>query len=276
MLVISSELTLVDADTQFSLNNPIIGYENIVDFTGISASTSDASGFYPATNMANPSTNLKWKALDSADVSITIVNDTSVDLEYVGLARHNLGTVRGQITVVGSTDGGSTYPIALAGPFIPANNEPLMFRFTKANYTNIAIVIQNMTGIPQVAVCMCGPLLALQRRIYVGHTPITYARQTSNVNGMSESGEFLGRLNIAQGRSTTFSMKNLTPDWYRDYLDPFILAAKETTFFFAWRPQSYPNEIGYCWLTSDPKMVNQSPNGMVSCDLAVGGIGDVI
>lgn len=273
MIVFSDSLVLVDPTTQFSLANPIIGYNNIVIPSQIAASSEDASGFYPATNMANPATNLKWKAAGDADATIIITNLDAVDLEYIGIARHNLGTIKSTISVDGSTDGGSTYSEALIDPFMQVTDDPIVCRFTKANYTNLRITLASNSDVPQIAVIYCGALLTLQRRIYVGHTPITLGRSRSNVNGMSESGQFLGRLFISQGRATAVSMKNLTPDWYRTYFDPFVDAAGEIPFFFAWRPEDYPDEVGYCWLAADPKPVNQASNGMMSVDLSFGGLG---
>jgi hypothetical protein len=272
MLVISSDLVLVDVSTQFSLNNPIIGYDNIVTAANISASSADASGFYPATNMANPATYALWKASSTAAQAIIINNSGDDYIEFVGIARHNLGTIKATVRIQGSQDGGSTYQ-DLTSDQLFANDDPIIFRFTKLTYDAIKIVIGAATGSPaKIAVVSVGPLLTLQRRIYVGHTPITYARQTNNVNGMSESGQFLGRLFVAEGRATSVQLKNLTPDWYRTYFDPFCIAAETLPFFFAWRPADYPNEVGYCWLASDPKPVNQGSNGLMSVDMNVGGI----
>lgn len=272
MLVISSDLVLVDPATQFSLANPIIGYQNIVTVANIAATSEDASGFYPATNLANNATYLRWQAADLTAQAITIHNDPDIDLEFVGIARHNIGTAKASVKIQGSQDGGSTF-VDLTDTQTFANDDPIMFRFTKQNYTDIKIVFGAATAVAlQVAVVFCGPLLTLQRKIYVGHTPINYGRQTVNVNGMSESGQFLGRLYVSGGRATSVSMKNLTPDWFRDFFDPFAIAAQETPFFFAWRPDEYPDEIGYCWMSSDPKMTNQSSNGLVSVDMNLGGI----
>ena len=67
-------------------------------------------------------------------------------------------------------------------------------------------------------------------------------------------------------------MLHLTPSWYRTNMVPFVEAGRETPFFFAWRPSSYPLEVGYAWLLNDPQMSNQLPNGMVQVELAMGGI----
>jgi hypothetical protein len=91
-------------------------------------------------------------------------------------------------------------------------------------------------------------------------------------NARSESGNFLGRIVINEMTETSVSMQNLTPDWYRSQLDPFIRASKETPFFFAWRPGDYPNEVGYAWITDDPQPSNQRSNGMMQIDFQMRGI----
>ena len=112
----------------------------------------------------------------------------------------------------------------------------------------------------------------LQRRIYVGHTPIPYGRESRVTTGVSESGNFLGRIVLGESLETSVDLQNMTPAWYRAEMDPFIAASKEAPFFFAWRPDSYPRETGYAWMTNNPKPSNQRSNGMMQISLSMGGI----
>jgi hypothetical protein len=132
--------------------------------------------------------------------------------------------------------------------------------------------LQPGTAAPTIAVVYCGALLVLQRRMYVGHTPINMGRDVSHASHRSVSGNFLGRIVLGRKTGTSVALQNLTPDWYRTYMHPFVLAAEEIPFFFAWRPSSYPNEIGYAWLTQDPKPSNQRTNGMMQVDLQLEGV----
>ena len=111
-----------------------------------------------------------------------------------------------------------------------------------------------------------------QRRIYVGHTPLTYAKKTKISTGRSESGQFLGRIVISELSQATVELDNMTPDWYRLYLQPFIDHAKTLPFFFAWRPLTYPNEVGYAWVMNDPALLNSRSNGMCKTTIEMGGI----
>jgi hypothetical protein len=115
-------------------------------------------------------------------------------------------------------------------------------------------------------------LLELQRKIYVGHTPLLYGDGVKVVNGQSENYNFTGRIVQATGKRSAVSSQNLTPDWYRQYFVPFQESAKEFPFFFAWRPLAYPGETGYCWMTGDVKVTNQRSNGMMQVDFSIAGI----
>lgn len=269
MIVIPSSLVITPTD-DINSDNPVIGYQNKVTTGNIAATTADAS--HPVTNLANPATysQAAWLATNTSTVYLTctLAGNTD-DINYVGLAGHNLGTVGASVSVEGDT--GSGYS-TIAGPQIQSDDSPMIFRFTTAAYTAIRVKILTPTAAPRVAVMYVGALLTLQRRLYVGHSPITMGRSRDVRNGMSEGGNFTGRIVVGGQTSTGISLQNLTASWYRSYMDPFIKAAETTPFFFAWRPNTYPKEVGYAWLTSNPIPKNQRSNGMMQVDLSMTGI----
>ena len=275
-VVISGSLTLSDTVSGggvINANNPLIGYQNRVTTSNISATTA-ATGF-PATNMANPSTNLKWVGQTSSpqpDEYITLALNTNELVDYVGIAQHNFGSAEIPVSIEVLDDGSpETWTEVISETLLP-NDQPAIFRFTPQGITSIRIRLQEGTDAPTAAVVYAGKLLVLQRRLYVGHTPINYGRKTQVTNARSESGNFLGRVVINQTASTSVSLQNLTPSWYRTYMEPFLQEAREDPFFFAWRPSDYPREVGFSWLTNDPQPSNQLPNGMMSVDLEISGI----
>ena len=269
MLYIHSAL-LLDSAYQTDANSPLIGYHNAVTVTGLVSDTAEAA--YPVTNLANPATHLFWRAASTA------VQDVTADLsaygglvDYVAIASHNFASEQIEVSVEGSTNG-TTFPHVLATGVIPADDGPLMFRFTAGVYLKVRVTFQTGTAAAQMAVLYAGKLLVGERRIYVGHTPITYGRKLRVTNGRSESGNFLGRIVTGEGRMSSVDFQNLTPTWYRSYLDPFFLAAQEAPFFWAWRPGKYPNEVGYAWLDGDPTVSNQRSNGMMQASFSMAGI----
>jgi hypothetical protein len=255
-------------------DNPLIGWRNLATAGNITTDT-EVVGF-PASNMANPSTNLRWVGEVSspeADEYVTVATDSVDDMDYIAIARHNLGSAQIPVSVeffdVSASPPGWDELIA---PVLLPNDGPALFRFPPQALASIRLRLQPGSAAPTIAVLYTGKLLVLQRRIYVGHTPINYGRSTKITNARSESGNFLGRIVLNQKTETAVALTNMTPDWYRANMEPFIQAAVEAPFFFAWRPSSYPREVGYAWLTGDPKPSNQLANGFMNVDLQMSGV----
>jgi hypothetical protein len=89
---------------------------------------------------------------------------------------------------------------------------------------------------------------------------------------MSEAGDFLGRIETQRKIENEVPLSLIDPTYYRNHIDQFLDVSKTTPFFFGWRPQTYPAEIGYCSMTNDPHPVNESPHGLISMDFAMTGV----
>jgi hypothetical protein len=144
---------------------------------------------------------------------------------------------------------------------------------TYGNYDAVRIKITPHSTKPQIGVLYVGKIMQLERGIYVGHTPITYGRDVAEVNGLAESGDFLGRIIRQTTYSSAIKMSHITPVWYRNNFDPFVLACKTKPFFYAWRLNDYANEVGFCWFSkSVPVPENTGPRGLMSVNFSVGGM----
>lgn len=255
-------------------DNPVIGYESRVTTSNVSATT-EATGS-PVKNVANPSTNLRWEGEGGSpdvDEYLTVNLDSEELVDYVAIARHNFNAAQVAVSVeYFDTVGSPTEWVELIAPVIPGDDAPLLFRFEAQSFTQIRIRMQPGSAAPYVGVLYIGELLVLQRRIYVGHSPMKYNVQTNAINAQSQAGDFLGRIILSQMTSGKVSLKNLTPEWTRTHLIPFLVFARQSPFFFAWRPETYPDEVNYAWMTNDPEPQNQLPNGMMMVDLEIKGI----
>jgi hypothetical protein len=272
-MLYNSPALFLDNSGDFNENSPLIAYDNSTG--SIAATTSNA--LYPASNLMNPATHLLWKGTVSTGTEYLTATLAGVkNVECVGIARHNFHSIGATVSLEGATalDGfGAPVYSTLVPAKVPTDASPILFRFNPALYISLRVRLDVAGSTPpQAAVFYACPLLVLQRRIYVGHTPLNFGRSTKVSNGRSESGNYLGRVVTGEGRSTSFSIQNMTPNWARVFFDPFIAAAAEAPFFFAWRPGSYPSEIGYAWLTNDARLVNQRTNGMMQIDVELSGI----
>ncbi len=266
MIISAFDLVLTADDA----NAPVFGIDNKLTTANLTGTSADAS--YPLSNLANPSTNLRWKASSAVAQTLTIDN-TSLqdDNDYVGIARHNFGsglcTVRLDLVLPDNST------VTVIPAFQPATDDALILRFTTRHVKKFVLII-TPTGstIPQAAVIYAGKLVVSQRRLYVGHVPVLLGAQVVSVTGKSEAGDFLGRIITQEMLATAVALKNLTASYVRSVFKPFTDKAKDTPFFFAWRPGTYPLETAYCWLTADAKYVNQLANGMMSVDLSLMGV----
>lgn len=276
-VVISSSFVVspsVSGGGTINADNPLIGWHSIVADATISTTTEEAE--FPADFMANPATHLRWVgqlASPAVDEYVTVTNPDLVDLDYIAIARHNFFTAQIPVSVeyLDVNSSPEAWVELIAEVLLP-NDGPALFRFPKLPYAAIRLRLQPGTAAPTIAAVYCGALLVLQRRVYVGHTPIPYGRELMIANHRSVAGNFLGRIVLGKKTKTAANLQNLTADWYRANMEPFLQNAQERPFFFAWRPSSYPYEVGYCWLVNDPMPKNQLANGMMQVDLQMEGV----
>jgi hypothetical protein len=268
MIVISSSVVLSPVAAAIDARNPRIGWRNLV--TAGNVFSDEQTDEEPVVNIANPATYLMWRGETTAEQSVSVTLDSAQDVNYFAIAKHNLGSTGATIVFQSSTDSATwvdvTEPRVLNSDFVVIHEFDTVF----ARYFRLLITPGSEP--PAIAVLYIGTTLALQRRIYVGHTPLPYGRKTTISSGRSESGQFLGRVMRREFLESSVDLQNLTPAWYREHLDLFVQAARTRPFFWAWRPSSYPNETGYAWLTDDPKVQNSRPNGMMQASFSMQGV----
>lgn len=246
-------------------NAPRLCWINYALPTNITATSELA--IEPASNLGNPSTAFAWQSdsINQQDIDIQV---GSLEIDYVGIARHNL-EVTAEIRIQVFSDG--IYS-TLFDWTAASTAQSILFLFSTASPESVRISIRNNPNPPRVAVIYVGVATRFERNIYVGHTPITMGRKSVSVGGFSESGQYLGTVTRRESFSNSIDLKNLTPTYYRSNLDPFINRSNRAPAFFSWRPESYPLEVGYVWITGNPRPENQRSNGMMQVTLNMEGI----
>lgn len=270
MIVISKDISLVASNpNDYDANSPAVGWHNLVTVSNVSATSANAS--YPVANMANPSTFLRWRSaiLTTQYITVTLDEDDPPEVDYLAVQGCNFGAIGSPVCVEGLVDLSWT---ELSSEILIGSDRVLIFRFSPVRLTNIRLRIGASSDYPEISVLYVGKLLLLQRRIYVGHTPLNYGKRLRVTNARAESGAFLGRVVLGESLESAVDMINVTPRFFREEVKPFLDAAESDPFFWAWRPGKYPKETGFAWLASDPTVVNQRPNGMMSIGLRIGGV----
>ncbi len=267
MIVISSALVLAQQSGEVDGDLPAIGYRSIVHADSVTSTYHLPS--YPASNIANPATHLEWRSSTIGDQSVGFPNIDNEEVDYVAIAKHNLGSAEIAVYIVGIQDGDQVW---LTDPVMLSDDSPAMFRFEPGVYSEIYIIMLSGAAPPRIAVAYVGKLLDLERKIYVGHTPMVDAVEQEVANGRSESGNFLGRIVLGERTESPVPLSLISPAWFREHMRPFLASARERPFFFAWRPASYPFETGYAWFSSVPKPAPAGPSNLIAMDWQLSGI----
>lgn len=284
-LVISDDMVL-ELTKNFDPNNPIIGWDNQVTLTNIIARNPDTLADvtdpdHPVTNLANPSTYLRFQQLTAGeDIEIVITLDGVKEIDFIGIANHNLGSLARVLRVWGQTSidyAGNPVYTALTDEAIVGNDSVLVYRLPVGAYASMKFTIDSRldddpTDIVYMAVMYVGKLLVLERKIQVGFTPISMGRASEQITQRSSRGQFLGRLTIGSWVETAARITHLSPDWYREHMDAFAAACDTEPFFFAWAPVEYPNEVGFVWSKDIPKPNIHTTTGLIEVTLNMEGI----
>jgi hypothetical protein len=261
--------SIVLAQTPEQANAGWIGYRNILTRENTTASFEDAD--HPILNLVNNTTNQYWEATGTTEEWVKVADASANTVDYFALAKHNLGSTGATIKLQKSVDG--TTWVDVTTEVMPGDDYAIMYRFTAVAANFWRLLITPGTAAPIIAVMHLGRLLVLQRNIYGGHTPFTLGRWANTIAGSSENNQLLGRVTKARGLKSNVNLKNLTPEWYRTNMDPFVEAAMENTYFFwAWRPASYPNEIGYAGLDGDVDVSNMGVKDLMQMSFALKGV----
>lgn len=242
------------------LNHCRIGWQSIA--YGLTPTASTSATGKPAIAATYPTTFEYWQPTAlPATWAIDLGSSKAVD--YAGL----VGDFAGATIAIQSSTDNSTWTTQLS--MTPTDRINIgLFAEVSARYWRLYI-----TGsLPGIAVVYIGKALAMQRKIYQGHSPLTLARDTELSNNVSDGGQYLGRSIIRQGASTSFGWQHLKADWYRANFDPFVQAARVAPFFIAWRPEQYPSEMGFVWTSNDIKPANTGPRDFMGVDMTVRGL----
>lgn len=272
-IVLSYAVVLSAATDPTGPNAPCIGWRNVVAAGGITAE-SEAVG-YPATNLANPSTAAGWRSDTTDEQVITVATPPSEPIDYVGIARHNLGSTGVNLSLeIPDPDSPGDW-IEIFEAVVLAGDGPAVLRFEEVYTSALRLRLIPVGDVPpRAAVLYVGKLLRLPRGLQPGLVPMADAAQDEVASGIAESGDYLGRIVTSQTLKTSVSIRYLSYDWYIANLRPFGRAAKTIPFFFVWAPADYPDDAGFAWLDGDLRpTVERTARGIAAhVDMSMGAL----
>lgn len=257
-----------------SINSPRIGIDQVLSRSNYRGGVGNTLPSNPAFLAFNDSTSDRWKSVDS-DAHTMVFDLDKSPLDFVGIAAHR-GLVGRQLTITAilTDSSGQTQEVrVLFGPQLITSNEPIFVLFEENNAATLVIAVGSDENFDlEIGIVRAGKSVFLPRNIYVGHTPITYGRATQKLIATSDNSEYLGQRLISTKKQSSVDMQNIPPLFYRNYLHQnFHIPSETSPFFWAWRPDTYPEESGFCWLTNDMQVSNSLANGFMSLSFAMMG-----
>jgi len=247
------------------LSHSRIGYQSYTR-TGTVTASSEATDF-PADAPLNELTYEFWRPV-SLPATWTLNAGSIVAVNYFGIAAHTLGSSGNTVTIQSSPDNTTWTTI---DSITPTDNSPIMFLFESVSAQYYRIEITSGV-IPSVGVIYIGTVLEMLRPCYAGLTPISLSRDTVIRPNRSEGGQWLGRSVIRSGSSMSVNYTNLDNAWVRSTFRDFIDDAVTYPFFFAWRPDNYPEDVGYVWVSDDIKPSNSGTRDLMNVSIQMSGL----
>lgn len=207
--------------------------------------------------------------------SFQVTFPTARTISFVGIAAHNLATLGATVAVQRSTDGGATWPDAGAGTLTPSDNSPIGFRMVTSgnDAANWRIRITGLTASAPlyVGVAFFGADMVFPSRFYRDFAPNLRPTEVQIQSNVSVGGNLLGNSVVAQGSTLSAQIRHLKPAFVRgDMLEfiPHFNAGKG--FFFAWRPNTYAQDMAYVWREGATlRPVNSGPLDYMSIEMAM-------
>lgn len=271
-IVISRAIVLSAAVAALGGDRPVIGWDNRFVASGVTAD-SEAAGF-PASNLANPSTAARWQSASTADQYVTFAISGGDPIDYIGIARHNLGSAGVNVSVEIPDEASPGDWIEIFPAAVLAGDAPALLRFEAVFASEVRLRLQPVGTAPRIAVVYVGKLLVLPVGFEPGLVPLPFAANDEIATARSESGDFLGRIVTDQKLATAVSIQYLDDAWFRANMGPFVRVARTRPFFFAWMPATYPADVGYAWLESDlrPQAVRTMAGVKVHLNLQIAAV----
>lgn len=270
MIVIPSALVLAEADLEQPLTHARIGIHSHLrglsdaDVTASSTaegSAKDAPLREDTFEYWEPTSLPAWWQVDFGE---------HVNIDYAGILGL-IGSARVAVQITTSTNGVDF--TEFADEVMPADDAPLMGIDT---LRAVRVFRINLTGggvMPRLSNVYAGLALAMQRAVYGGLTPLPLARKTVRHQHFSKGGQFLGQAYRRLGIAASIPWRHLTAEWYRENFDPFVKLARGYPYFIAWRPETYPNEVGFVWTDEDITPTNMGKRDFMSVTLPMEGVG---
>lgn len=212
---------------------------------GNTSATSEQAA-YPIDNALTKDTYQAWRS-NAATPTVSCEFDSTETINYLAIARHNLGSEEITTQLDYRIESGSWTKIA---DITPDTDDPLLVPFKPTEADEIRLVFAG-AGVPIIAVLAVGSAVIMPRPLRSTMQPVWLSRQTAVVPQMSDGGEVIGGAVVRRGVAVSPSWRNLPLAFYVSTLRTLARDLPGCPFFFAWQPDEAPDEVVYGMIDGD-------------------------
>lgn len=206
-------------------------------WTGTVTPSTEATGF-AAINAMDGQTWTYWKPT-AAPANWDLFPAAAQDVNYVGIAAHNIGTVGGTVFI---QKWNGTAWVGIVSSQSPTDDSPMLFLFPTVNLDRIRVRIT--AAIPTIGVIMAGVATEFpQKASYVGAVPFDEAEQPQFADTISEGGHVLERFLLRKAVPAQMTIPVVDEPWARATLFPLSVHLQDAPAFFADRPADVAQSV---------------------------------
>lgn len=207
-----------------------------------------------------------WTA-GATTAQLNIVFASSVEIDYVGVAAHTIGSTGADVQIAFQLTDGGAYAIPTdIGSHAPEGDSAILWLFSRRSVFGVQIQISGGTGAASVAVMQAGQAFEWPRASTFLGMPISEAAQIKYRHQQSITGDVIGRAVSGAELQFNVDVANL-PETFRtgSGWQGFKEHVKDVgPFFIAPKPQAYTDDVAYVRLTDQPRFNRSVPNNRVS------------
>ena len=245
------------------LNHPRLCWRRLA---GTVTASTEAEGFDAEFAYAEELVNA-WKPT-AVPADWTLTFPIAAPVSYVGIGAHTIGTSGATVEIQRLVSGTwTTFPGCAV---TPSNDDAILFLIAPTDLGSIRVRV--IGAVAEIGYILVGRATEIPRLARFTGLPITESQQVEYRDNTSMKGKPLGRTLQRDGLEFSVEIDNLpeafrASEW-RAFRDAMERGGRQF-FFYAARPEKYPDEVALAWQRQPEPFERAIPNARVSGSIAM-------
>ena len=245
-MIRTSDARTIQLANQGLINNPFVAWDNFAARLATLGGTAVLAGGERA-NAVTGSTYDKWRPnVSGTTAALSFDFGVVTAIGFAAIAAHNANVFGATVQLQSSPDNATwtTVASAVATVGVMAFRVTGVARYWRFNFTGLTAAAPLSVG-----VAFLSRELIMPRRLYQGYAPVITATEVQLQSNVSVGGQLLGSSVITQGSRLSANISLIPSAFIRgaDWVAFQTAFGIGKGFFFAWRPDAFPQDVHYCW-----------------------------